>query len=171
MSPWALAKFGSEHGEQAALFSWLFVASRHGFKAAYDEQSYTVKGHAVATYGEYEAMPDLAFAFAIPNGGSRGSTKDAAMRVGATLKAEGVKKGVSDVFVPIPRHGRGGLFIEMKREAGGTVSKEQKDFGNQMIKFNFGFCVCYGWKEAAKLIQQWMQDAPSQAPQGSCEAE
>jgi len=156
MSPWSLAKGGSEHGEQAALFQYLSIAAQHGFVAADDEDSYRVRGHLQDAHGHRSGFPELAWVFAIPNGGSRGKTKDEAMRVGAMLKAEGVKKGVSDIFVPIPRHGRCGLFIEMKREDGGVLSKEQRDFGSAMQSAGYGFVCCHGWLEAANIIKQWL---------------
>lgn len=155
MSPWSLAKSGSEHGEQSALFSWLAIASRYGFKVADDPLSYTEKGYAAAN-PKSVAMPDLDLIFAIPNGGSRGSDKRSAQIVGSQMKAEGVKRGVSDIFVPIPRHGLHGLFVEMKRADGGTVSAEQKTFGAGMQRQGYGFVVCYGWLEAAQILKKWL---------------
>jgi hypothetical protein len=49
--------------------------------------------------------PELRLMFAIPNGGSRDK------REAANLKAEGVKSGVPDVFLPVPRHNYLVLFI------------------------------------------------------------
>lgn len=155
MSPWQLAKSGSEHGEQSALFCWLGMANKCGFVVADDPDSYKVKGYAMA-HPKAVAIDELEWVFAIPNGGSRGSDKRSAQIVGAQMKAEGVRPGVSDIFVPIPRHGLHGLFIEMKRADGGTVSKQQKDFGAFVQKQKYGFVVCYGWLEAAKIIKDWI---------------
>lgn len=153
-SPKQLAKSGSEHGEQAALFCFLHVACNYGFEKACDERSYLEKGF--ASSGSIVAIPELAWIFSIPNGGSRGSDKRSAMIVGAQMKAEGVKPGVSDLMVPIPKHGLCGLFVEMKRADGGTVSQPQKDFGSFVKAQGYGFCVCYGWIEAANVIMQWL---------------
>jgi hypothetical protein len=57
---------------------------------------------------------------AIPNGGWR-SKKQAAL-----LKRAGVLRGAPDVLVALVRDGWPGLFIEMKKVIGGTVSKDQK---------------------------------------------
>ena len=51
----------------------------------------------------------------IPNGGRRDKI------TGARLKAEGVVAGVPDVFLASPRQGFHGLYIEMKRQRGGTA--------------------------------------------------
>lgn len=154
-SPHGLSKSGSEHGEQAALFCWLQVAARYGWEVACDPLSYTERGYAEA-HASAVAIPELTWVFAIPNGGSRGSDKRSAQIVGAQMKAEGVKRGVSDFFVPIPRHGLAGLFVEMKRENGGRESGEQKSFGAAMRGFGFGYMVAHGWIASANAIMAWM---------------
>lgn len=95
----------SEHSHQTALFAW-----------------------AALNVGN---DPRLALMFAIPNGGARAADRKTAMIRGANLKAEGVRKGVVDVFLPVPslrwgldpyvvqekhlaRNWYHGLFIEMK---------------------------------------------------------
>lgn len=160
MNPMKIAKPGcQEHYEQVALFSWLSMVAMHGIKAADDPMSYEVKGYADDTYGDADAIPACKWVHAIPNGGSRGSTKDQAMRVGAQLKAEGVKSGVSDIFVPIPAHGLHGLYIEMKRTDSGELSENQKAFGAFVREQGYGFCCCHGWKAAAECLRQWLAGA------------
>lgn len=140
MSPEQLAKSGSEDGEQAAVFCWVRQQIQAG------RQDYELLEWAL---------------FAIPNGGSRGSTKAHAMSVGARLKATGVKAGVSDMGLMIPRHGLHGLFIELKKapEHGGKptdASDKQLAFGEAMLELGYGFCVCCGWREATAVIEEWM---------------
>lgn len=67
---------------------------------------------------ELRRRPALAFAFAVPNGGDRRPG------VAAKLKAEGVKPGILDVWLPVPRGGYVGLVIEIK-DPSGTLSPEQ----------------------------------------------
>lgn len=90
--------------------------------------------------------------FAIANGGKR----DVVTAV--NLKRSGVKAGVPDLMIPIPRRHWHGLFIEMKRRDGGITSKEQL----QWIKWlrDQGYCaeVCCGFDQAVKLIEDYFSD-------------
>lgn len=135
MSPEQVAKSGTEDAEQAAVFCWAAQKLAEG------------------------KYPMLKWMFAIPNGGSRGSTKADAMIVGARLKATGVKAGVSDIFLPWPLHNCNGLFLEMKRADGtpSDIRKEQKEFGAAMQDNGYGFVVCYGWKQAVQMIEWYLQ--------------
>jgi len=57
----------------------------------------------------YEAKyPDLRWMYAVPNGGHRNKA------TAARLKAEGVKRGVADIHLPIQRGGFCGLWAECK---------------------------------------------------------
>lgn len=156
MSPWKLAKSGTEHAHQTALMSWANMASRHGFNAANDPDSYLVKRHAEKVYGVANAIPELRWLFAIPNGGSRGGDKRSAMIIGAQMKAEGVKAGVSDMMLPVPKHNLCGLFIELKREDGGSgLSVLQREFGAFVQKQRYGFVQCLGWEAVADILMRW----------------
>ena len=91
--------------------------------------------------------PELALLFHIPNGGTRDPIE------AAHLKAQGVKKGVSDLFLPVSRRGYHGLFVEMKTPKG-RVSQEQQWFGDKVTEQGYLFHVVYGW-EAAKEALEW----------------
>lgn len=167
MSPFKIAKPGClEHYEQVALFSWLAIVTNYGIRAADDPLTYEIKGYALETYGDAEAIPACKWIHAIPNGGSRGSTKDQAMKVGAALKAEGVKSGVLDIFVPIPLHGLHGLYIEMKRADSGTLSDNQKEFTAFAHRQGYGAACCWGWIEAAQCLRQWLSPLSGEAKGG-----
>lgn len=75
--------------------------------------------------------------FAIPNGGHRG--KGQAQK----LKAEGVSPGVPDLFVP-----ELSLWIEMKRQKGGALSPDQKDWIEHLESIGHKVVVCKGCDHA-----------------------
>lgn len=58
--------------------------------------------------------PDLAFLFHVPNGGRRDGL------TGSQMTALGVKRGVPDLWLPIPSISANGLIIEMKSAIGRT---------------------------------------------------
>ncbi len=94
-------------------------------------------------------FPALTYAFAIPNGGHR------AKAVAAKLKAEGVKAGVSDIFVPIPARGYHGLFIEMKAGKN-NLSKPQREFGNFVADRGYSFYAAWSAAEAVAALEIYL---------------
>ena len=80
--------------------------------------------------------------FAIPNGGGR------SMAQGASLKAEGVTAGVPDLFVPA-----WGLWVEMKRSTGGTVSPAQKDWIAYLEGIGHQVIIGRGFEDAKRQIE------------------
>lgn len=61
--------------------------------------------------------------FAIPNGGSRHIAE------AVKLKKMGVLRGVPDLFIPHPKRGYSGFFIEMKVGKGKTSDEQNKMIG------------------------------------------
>jgi hypothetical protein len=98
---------------------------------------------------QIEQYPELQWVFAIPNGGERSASQ------AARLKAEGVKSGVSDIFLPFPKKGYSGFFIEMKKPKG-KESKEQKEFGSFVTVQGFLYSCCIGWEEARDAIKWYL---------------
>lgn len=85
--------------------------------------------------------------FAIANGGWRSKA------TAAKLKAEGVSRGVPDLFVP-----ECGLWVEMKRVVGGRLSPEQRDWIEYLRKVGNTVLVCYGAEDAKDQIDFYMKD-------------
>jgi hypothetical protein len=79
--------------------------------------------------------------FAIPNGEKR------AIAVARRLKAEGVVRGIPDLFVP-----EWDLWIEMKRTQGGRLSPEQRDIIRKLENMGHTVIVGIGATHASKLI-------------------
>lgn len=132
----------SEHSQQVALFA------------------------AVAQY--VDSVPELGLLHAIPNGGSRGDgTKRGAMISGANMKAEGVKTGVSDLFIPVARHGYHGFYIEMKAPGkgrrvgrGGTAltgeSDSQIEWGNKVGEQGYLYACFDSWVQALRALMWYL---------------
>lgn len=94
--------------------------------------------------------PELELMFHVPNGGSRNKVE------AARLKAQGVKAGVPDIFLPVARKGWHGLFIELKRLVGGKVSPEQEMMIKRLNEQGYRAVVCKGWNAAADEIEKYM---------------
>ena len=100
--------------------------------------------------------PQLKWIFAIPNQGRRNPT------IGARFKREGMKAGVSDVFVPVPfmyDYGdsmSGGLFIEFKYGKN-KLTDAQKDFQEEMQAREYDVAVVYSSEEAIELVKNYLQ--------------
>ena len=112
--------------------------------------------------------------FHVPNGELR--TKSAA----AKLKCLGVKKGIPDLFLPVPKvmvpfghddkfpgvlladmTGKEiasvccGLWIEMK-VPGGRESPEQKEFAREAVLGGYGYAVCWSADEAWGVVCSYL---------------
>jgi hypothetical protein len=149
MTPQELAKSGTEHAHQRALFAWANMAAQYGVAAANDLKSYKSKKYTEDTYGVNQALTCLTDMFAIPNGGKRDPI------TASRLKAEGVKAGVSDIFLPQPNDNYCGLFIELKA-LGKKPTTEQKDFISRMNKKNY-YAICVeGWEAARDIIINYL---------------
>jgi len=90
--------------------------------------------------------------WAIPNGGHRH------ISVAKKMKEEGVRAGVPDYFLAIPKPLRGGLFIELKHPKG-KLSQPQKEMISILETHGYGCVVAFGWDEARTAIEKWIQGA------------
>lgn len=121
LTPERLAEVQSEHGQQVALFCWAALP---------------------ATRFVYTGIDSM---FAIPNGGERNA------KVAANLKAEGVRAGVADIFLPVPLDGSHGLWIEMKWGKN-KPTDEQEEFLRAMHERGYVTALCYSFEEAKQVI-------------------
>lgn len=94
--------------------------------------------------------PELKHLYHIPNGGSRNHIE------AAHLQKQGVKPGVPDICLPVARGGYHGLYIELKRRAGGVVSKSQKEWLSFLARQGYCACVCRGADEAMNVILKYL---------------
>lgn len=125
-----------EHEHQAALMRWAQL---------------------VALSGE-DVLPGAILAdylIAIPNGGGRSKIE------AARLKAEGVKAGVFDLYLPLARGGFHGLWIELKRPKSpgapaGRMTSDQKSWGGKMELAGYRAVCSHGWQDAAEALQKYL---------------
>lgn len=114
----------------------------------------TEHAHQVALFAwaalEAKNYPELRLMFAIPN------ARHCSVITGARFKAEGVRSGVPDLFLPAVRPPRSGLMIELKRP-GGIVAKEQIWWQNALNEAGYLAVVCYGWEEAKQVILTYLK--------------
>ena len=98
--------------------------------------------------------PELTLMIAIPNGGHRHQS------VAKKLKAEGVKPGVPDIFLPVARHGYHGLFIELKKPKGrtpaGKPTKTQLEWMQYLTDEEYLAVLCVGWDAAKTTITGYL---------------
>lgn len=94
--------------------------------------------------------PELDWMYAVPNGGSRHPYE------AANLKRQGVKSGVSDVVLPLPKGKYHGAYIEMK-VGRNKPSEHQKEFLRWVNGHGYCGAVCYGFDDARKFITSYMK--------------
>lgn len=103
-----------------------------------------------AVTGAESDWPELRLLYAVPNGGLRSK------RIAAQLKAEGVKAGVPDYCLPVPRGNYAGLYLELKRLEGGRVSPEQKDWLAALSEQGYATAIAHGWEEAFAVLRDYL---------------
>lgn len=162
----------SEGTEQARVMRWAMIARWHGFPAARHWIETGIEpampqigagsglerrsGKSALPPIPPEAVAALRWLHHIPNGGSRGGTAKERMKHGARLKAEGVRSGVADLFLPHRSINLAGLYVELKKTGGGTRSDKQKQFGRDMRAAGYGFAFCDGWIAAIDCIEMYI---------------
>lgn len=119
----------SEHSQQALVIEW---AQRHE--------------------GKY---PELWGLHSSLNGIYIPGPRKVVYRIINHMKAEGMKKGVPDLFLPVARRGYHGLFIEEKTDSG-ALSQEQKDFLQFANEQGYLDKVCFGYEETVELLQWYL---------------
>lgn len=92
------------------------------------------------------------YLYHIPNGGSRNVAE------AAKFKSMGVRAGVSDYHLPLPRGRYHGLWIEMKATPpnDADVTKEQKKWQTMMRANGYAAYVCLGWLQANRVLKWYL---------------
>lgn len=95
-------------------------------------------------------FPDLGALFAVPNGGYRHKATAVAMKKG------GVRPGVPDMNLPVPRALFHGLWIELKRFREGEVSEDQAAWLTFLEGQGYRAIVCWGWRAAWEELCEYL---------------
>lgn len=112
----------------------------HHLQAAFVRWARLASGH----------MPALEMLHAIPNGGARHAV------TGAQLKAEGVRKGVPDLCLPVAVGPYHGLYIEMKIRPN-KPSPEQLWWMERLNRNGYKAVVCYELQEAIDITTDYLR--------------
>lgn len=95
--------------------------------------------------------PALKWLHHIPNGGKRNTAE------AARFKAQGVKAGVSDLFLPAAHGGYFGLYIEMKYGKN-KPTDQQREFMQDMMYAGYKTAVAYSADEAITILREYLQE-------------
>lgn len=97
-----------------------------------------------------DTYPELCLLHHIPNGGARDQIE------AKHLKDQGVKPGVPDLCLPVPRGQYHGMYIEMKTETG-KPSLEQDWWVEEISRQGYFVEVCHGWRSAIRTIEWYLR--------------
>ncbi len=73
----------------------------------------------------------------------------------AILKREGLRAGVSDLILAVPRRGIPGMYLELK-VPGGVLSADQKAFISAVSTQGYDARVCYSFDDAVTTITSYL---------------
>lgn len=107
------------------------------------------------TWAEADQDPALDLLFHIPNGGVM--PKGAAGK----LKGMGMKKGIPDLFLPVPRGEAHGLFLEVKTTSG-RLRKTQEDWITKLREQGYAAEVAYGFEDCITILHWYLDDSHDQ---------
>jgi hypothetical protein len=95
-------------------------------------------------------FPALKLAFAVPNAAKRHAG------AAAILKAEGMRPGVPDWWLPYPFRKVAGLVIEFKRPKTGKLSKLQLEYIHRLEEVGWQVDICTDWQEARAIVIDYL---------------
>lgn len=93
--------------------------------------------------------PALEMMFHVPNEGTQSKVR------GHRLKLMGVKRGVPDIILPVPKGKYCGLAVELK-SLKGKPSADQLIWIDRLRWHGWRAEICHGWQEAADVIEGYL---------------
>lgn len=113
------------------------------------------------------------YSFMVPNGTQLGGGRTRRAQYMASLKAQGLKPGVSDIVIAYPMWGEvqgqcmyPGAYIELKREVGAyggpaalksAVRKEQREWAELMQSVGYWVAIAYGREDFKELANSYLR--------------
>lgn len=97
----------------------------------------------------FPTLPDRLL-FAVPNGGSRHKIE------AANMKRQGVKRGIADVILQVPKKGYASLCLEFKTPTG-KQSDEQKEYQRQVEMAGSKYVVVRSVQQAIKTMTEYLK--------------
>ena len=85
----------------------------------------------------------------VPNEGKR------TLANGRQLARMGLRRGFPDLFIPQPRKGYHGMFIELKRDIKCKATEHQQKWIAYLNKQGYYAVVCYGADDAIRKIGEY----------------
>jgi len=89
--------------------------------------------------------------FSIPNGARRTRWER------SVAVSEGLVSGVPDLFLAVARHGKHGLWIEMKNGKAGRLSVHQREMIAALEAEGYACVVCHSMLEFQKAVQDYQE--------------
>ncbi|NQY83391.1 MAG: VRR-NUC domain-containing protein [Alcanivorax sp.] len=96
---------------------------------------------------------------AVPNGAHLAGSEEQRAAKMTRMKAEGLRPGFPDLFLPVPAHGFHGLAIEMKRQKGSSTSPEQIEWLEWLAGQGYMTALCKGAQAAMDTITGYLGEA------------
>lgn len=100
-----------------------------------------------------DTIPELQWAFHVPNGGHRLAS------VGRAMKQQGVKRGVPDIVFPVAANGCRGMIIELKAGRNKTT-KEQDEWIAHFASQGWHTVVARSWTDAFAEVLRYLGRNP-----------
>jgi hypothetical protein len=87
----------------------------------------------------------------VPNGGRRD------IITGANLKQQGLRAGIPDLCLPVPRGQYHGLYLELK-SADGRLQKNQRMWLDELSAQGYKTATAYSFAEARQVIENYLNE-------------
>jgi len=101
------------------------------------------------------------FCFAVPNGIWIPGDIQTRIRVIMSMRRQGMKKGIPDIIIALPLHGRPGACIELKRDksqtAPGKIHDEQKGWLTRLRNVGYFVEMTVGFGETVAAVGRYLR--------------